>query len=116
MNPTTLSALQASIQHWEHMAKHGYGISHRAHRSLPLPDQEVQSDVPSSNACALCSLFLKRDCDGCPVAEADHYYCRATPYGLAYEAWEDGNMPAFKAAAADEVAFLQGLLPKEVPA
>ncbi len=51
MDADTLTALQASIAHWEENS---------------LAESPVQ-ELTSADACALCELFMDNDCSGCPV-------------------------------------------------
>lgn len=101
MNAQTLEALKASIAKWERNAE------------AERPDEYLTSDVD----CPLCVLFIRSDCDGCPVFErAGERECRGTPYRTAVSArfnWNrDQNGAArARAAARDEVAFLKSLLP-----
>lgn len=97
MDPKTLEALQESIRHWKVMAKTGW-----------------EREKPLSGQCALCRLFLYRDCAGCPVNAAGHRGCLATPYDDAYFHYDDGNRSGFRSAARLEVKFLKSLLPKDL--
>lgn len=102
MDDETLTALQASIKHWDDNAK-----------------AEAPGDASAdADDCALCGLFFRRGCLGCPVAEkTGNECCEGSPYWVAYEAlrdWKkDGtvNGDTFRAAAAAERDFLISLLP-----
>jgi len=70
---TKAEALEASILHWQENVK------------AETPDDVRMSDKD----CALCAIFYKLECSGCPVAEAvGHISCRKTPYLAAYNAYE----------------------------
>lgn len=101
MDNKTLAALKASIQHW---------------------DDNAQAETPGeasadADDCALCGLYLKRDCSGCPVAEkTGKECCHGSPYSAAHSAlcdWDDGTGDGgtFRAAATAERDFLISLLP-----
>lgn len=99
-------ALEESIKHWEKNA-----------RAESLNDIDL-----SDSACALCSLFHKKGCYGCPVsAHTKQPYCRGTPYGeaaIAKSDWlrttrqgleVDEKKKNFHVAAQKEVEFLKSL-------
>jgi hypothetical protein len=109
----TLAALDASIRHWEeNLAAEMVG----------------QVDI-STNACALCDMFLvshglSRPCSRCPVYQrTGQTLCGGTPYGRAattYKEWlwrrdnpvlPDDSRDVFRAAARLEVEFLRSLRP-----
>lgn len=103
MDDKTLAALNQSIEKWERNAV------------AETPDDFTTSP----RACALCWLFWKRGCGGCPVMDATgKVYCHGTPCDEAFSArrvWScDPASPALRdaahAAARDEVAFLRSLL------
>lgn len=103
MNETTRAALEASIAHWKENA-------------AATDRDEVRTGVGS---CALCRIHWTDNCDGCPVAvRTDQSLCRGTPWEAAKAAWDrwmfadsDDAAPgeAFRAAAREEVAFLESL-------
>lgn len=101
MDAQTLEALKASIAKWERNAE------------AKTPAEYLTS----YRDCPLCELFIRSDCDGCPVFErARARECLGTPYRNAASAWFDwssGKKEADRAhaAARDEVAFLKSLLP-----
>ncbi len=70
---TVEEALDRSIQHWQ---------------------DNVDADHPNgtsvaAEACALCAMFWKRDCIGCPVFKATgEYLCKESPYFAAADACE----------------------------
>jgi hypothetical protein len=110
MNPTTLTALKASIEHWKRMR-----------------DSDTQYEKPYSTYCALCSLFIDKDCRGCPVREATHTNrCQDSPYNAAEIAWhryympeeyeredQEGALKTWREAAQKEIDFLESLIPIE---
>lgn len=101
MNAQTIEALKASIAKWERNAE----------AKTPTKYKISEYDCP------LCSLFISKDCVGCPVSErSGKALCYGTPYRPAMHAWfdwSDGTTDAglCHAAARDEVAFLKSLLP-----
>lgn len=112
MPPATLTALNESIAHWERMAS----------------GERLEDEEHSVINCALCGLFYKLGCVGCPVADAGHSECgknskgEKSPWQKADDAcWnhafrgvEPYDTDAFKDAAFDMVEFLKGLRPIEV--
>lgn len=103
MDDRTLEALEVSIEKWE-----------RNTVAQMLCDVSV-----SESSCALCRLFISKECKGCPVRESSGYkYCRETPYKKAVNSllsWRNGvgSRDEFQSAARDEVDFLKSLLPKD---
>ena len=103
MDQTTLTALQASIAHWE-----------RLRDGKTLPDEGI-----GGTHCALCQAFLQigsftPSCEGCPVKEGTGFrYCNETPYLEAARAYGLNGPTSleFSAAASDMVDFLTNLLP-----
>lgn len=101
MDAKTAEALEASIAKWERNAE------------AETPD-DVRVDA---SACALCCIFYESGCVGCPVRNRSGYsLCARTPWQAAagsHLRWElhedDGHRDAFRAAARDEVAFLESL-------
>lgn len=114
MDEQTHKALIASIEKWERNAE------------AETPEEYLIG----TRDCALCALFWKGDCAGCPVSEASgELYCNGTPYLEADHAekmWVQAlNVPfdeaaithrrnAAHAAARKEVDFLKSLLPEGV--
>src|SRR4051812_14473195 len=112
MNPTTLKALKASIEHWKRMR-----------------DSDTQYEKPYSTYCDLCGLFLQNCCQGCPVREATcQRICKGSPYHTAYIAWhryfepeeidldyfEKGRLKRmWREASQKEIDFLESLIPLE---
>ncbi len=100
MDDKTLTALKASIEHWEDIKK----------------DPDI---TPSSGNCPLCRLF-----DGChtqcPAYITGHGYCTGTPYeeyayymlSLEHE-HVNKNEKLRQEIAQKEIDFLISLLPKE---
>jgi hypothetical protein len=101
MDERTLTALKASIKHWE--------------QNLVELDANKMTDM----YCALCDMFVLsgEDCNGCPVMEeTGEDNCGNTPWADALLATRDYQKHngtytrAFHAVKA-EVDFLKGLLP-----
>ncbi len=62
MNKQVLKALNLSIEKWERIVK-GDGVDR------------------GEDDCALCNMFIKGNCRGCPVSEVIGYWgCNNTPY------------------------------------
>lgn len=99
----TAAALEESIEHW-----------FRLSTGKARPGERC-----TSGDCALCRLFLKNNCEGCPVMEATgEPYCVGTPYGRAATAMAYGVLafvgdarltPKFLEAAEAELDFLRSL-------
>lgn len=112
MNSKTLRALKGSIEKWKAIAA-GTGVDH------------------ATDNCPLCAVFHVRCygdacCVGCPVREhTDKMYCMDTPF----RAWFDHQYkqhealamdceylkvrcPTCKSLAAQEVKFLESLVPR----
>lgn len=106
MDRRTLTALKASIKHWE--------------ENVAATSPEDAS-VRASD-CALCMRFYEQHgvCDGCPVMEkTGKELCKKTPFTRtinALDAWRWGATGAkFRAAAQAELDFLRSLLPEAKP-
>jgi hypothetical protein len=104
MNPQTLTALKASIQHWEELSN--------------ITSFDDANIGPSS--CALCGLFntpLKKKnekCIGCPVYERTGLrLCHNSPYGNVYRSLIGDDFPNFLIHAKKELTFLKSLLPTD---
>lgn len=106
MDDKTLNALKQSIEKWERNAV------------AETPD-DYTTGVES---CALCRMFWRSSCRGCPVSEATgETHCFNSPHSDAAYAGDDWlHYPsdatlrdAAHAAARAEVAFLRSLLPQE---
>lgn len=99
MNKETLKALRESIAHWKRLAT----------------GKRREGEHIGTRDCALCNLFLAKQCVGCPVAKSTGTFgCVETPYGkaAAARAMHGFDSPEFKSAARKELAFLQSLLPE----
>lgn len=103
MNKKTLTALKRSIAHWERLANG----KRRAYEDIGPED------------CALCDLFLHKECEGCPVfGKTLVRGCNGTPYSHAHFVIMNSKMddpfddPLFRRAAKTELRFLKSLLPK----
>jgi len=106
MDKKTLEALQKSIEKWEKIV------------------MEKGKDEGSRN-CALCWLFLKNECEGCPVyAKTKRKGCRGTPcedwvdhqenhFYYVNEPYRVVKCPECKKLAEEELEFLKSLLPKK---
>lgn len=106
MNTETYNALIASIEKWERNTE----------------AERWKEYTTGTDTCPLCSLFHRKDCDGCPVAENTGWnFCMKTPHSLAFKArqrWSAGNPKGQKLAheaARKEVLFLQSLVPAGGP-
>ena len=93
MDKRTEEALEKSIKHWQ---------------------ENVNEDFASVSAecsdCALCDLFWKNECVGCPVfLKTGLEYCDGTPFFEAWKSLDDGKEKEFREAAAKEVEFLKSL-------
>lgn len=111
MNAETLTALKQSIEKWERNAW----------------AESPYDFTVSSNSCALCDMFSKSRCDGCPVrSRTGKSFCKETPYKDALAAKYEWLYPSYwstkslselrddaRAAARAEVKFLWSLLPEE---
>jgi hypothetical protein len=104
MKPKTLTALKASIQHWEELSN--------------VTSFDDVSITPES--CALCGLFntsLKEKnavCIGCPVYERTGLrLCRNSPYEHVYRSFVGDDFPNFLIHAKKELTFLKSLLPTD---
>lgn len=114
MNQRTLTALRASIEHWERNA-------------AATDPRKVRM---GTQACALCAEFYDQSdmCKGCPIYTATgRDGCRNTPYGEASSYIRDAEfcrrtfspemtaeaMASFRTAARAEVRFLSSLLPQD---
>ena len=105
MSPETLTALKASIKHWEENV------------AAETPDKA--SSQPED--CALCSAFAfgsRHECTGCPVRDrTKQSCCEGSPYVDAdyfLKRWgrDAEYKTAFRAAAQAELDFLRSLLPE----
>lgn len=92
------AALVESIAHWVRMRDGGSGMY----------------EGISHDDCACCVRWIANlECRGCPIAEfATVEGCKCTPYSVAYWASKNHGLdsPEFRAAAAKEVTFLEGVL------
>ena len=109
MNLKTLTALRASIKHWE--------------ENFAAETPEYAST--RGEDCALCRMFFDQgpetpECAGCPVSEkTGRTVCYGSPYHCAasnLKHWgsfpSNENREQWRKAARDEVRFLRSLLPK----
>jgi hypothetical protein len=96
MDAATLEALQRSIEAWEGIVA-GTAVA----------------DEQSSNP-ALCAMFVKDHCEGCPVRErTGDSLCYGSPHEDYDLAVEVGDEPSKARYARAEVEFLKSLLPSE---
>lgn len=103
MDAETLAALKASIQHWR---------------------ENVEAETPkdasvSPKKCALCGMFWRANCKGCPVtSKTGGDCCEISPYPAAHTAfllWVGKGQKfhdRWRAAAQAELDFLISLLPE----
>ena len=106
MNEETLTALNASIEHWQRM----------------IDGTHASDERPTGRYCALCQMFAYQPhsegvllCEGCPVAErAGATNCYGTPYTKASSAYwrHDITAEEFKEAARRQLQFLKSLRPR----
>lgn len=103
-NRETIKAWKASVAHWERLAS----------------GNRIDDEGILSGDCALCDLFLEKNCKGCPVAAAtgksgcdgspwisiEEEFDRADEFGNGYDGYES---PGFLKAAKKELAFLKSL-------
>lgn len=111
MDPKTLTALKASIKHWEE------------NWAAETPDD---ASVEGKD-CALCDAFFEPEafggpCPNCPVRhETDAHWCEGSPWVAArdhyvdwYENPDDMSLrEAWRNAARIETNFLKSLLPED---
>ena len=96
MTPETSQALEDSIAHWERL----------------VAGAKQEDETIYSSSCALCKLFLKNRCIGCPVmVKTGLPVCRNTPWNDCDEVLDQYgyNSPEFRAAAAEQLEFLKSL-------
>lgn len=108
MDDKTLTALRASIAHWEEN----------------VAAKSVAHAAVYSEACPLCTIYWpeggEQICADCPVgSEADAAGCMGTPWEKAeraYELWRnvptEENILAWRITAQAELDFLKSLLPE----
>lgn len=116
MKPETLAALLESIAHWKRMR-----------------DNPHCGDQPSGKQCALCRRFINHGAllcsvdsgpteprELCPVAKrTERHMCMGTPYHHAaymfseYIKYQAVSLKTWRAAAQEEINFLENLLPQE---
>lgn len=104
-------ALEASIQHW---------------KELRDGDDPFEMRI-GADSCGLCQKYFdSNDCVGCPVYKRTGLgECKGTPFNSAHRAWGRWRLTlthklddtvakaAFKAAADEEVKFLESLRPRK---
>src|SRR3990167_1035253 len=99
---STAEALERSIRH------------HKRLLACKTP-AEVDIEGTTCNECALCQLFYRNNCEGCPVKEESGMpYCDATPFEEEIDAlvmWEygTGTRDKFRHAVREEIKFLESL-------
>ena len=100
MDEATREALEASIAHWKDVAQAA----------------DPRTTVIGCSSCALCTLFRRDGCIGCPVmAHTGRDLCKKTPYGAVLRAFLISTVvprikgTAFRAAARAEIEFLESL-------
>ena len=101
---TTAQALKQSIAHWQRMLK------------LSVEDIRNNKEEPLAPNCALCSLYIDGDCEGCPVKNKTGYVlCRKTPYKEAADLYyaiykcTSRALKTFHKAVQKEIDFLGSL-------
>lgn len=71
-----------------------------------------EGEIPYSNDCAFCQLFIDYGCEGCPIRQKTwERFCRSTPYAKVESAYDEfgKNSPEFKAAASEMYDFICSL-------
>ncbi len=99
-----MNALEKSIQHWERLVK-------------CKTYDEVEDEGYQSESCALCLLYLHKDCKRCPVQiRAKDTGCNGTPYFNAFGYMcavefdgNDFNPKKWRKFAMKELNFLRSL-------
>ena len=105
MTEKALTALQSSIEHWEHLSS----------------GDRFANEEPTAKFCALCKAFSQNHCNGCPVKiRTKQRFCDGSPFEDAMYAGINNageyrkkklDSPKFKEAAKKELDFLRSLLP-----
>ena len=105
MDKRTLTALQASIDHW-------YRISEC------MTVKDLNDESFGSESCSLCAKFKRGwDCTDCPVRKATGFdMCTGSPYDHAansLESWTEGDewTEQDQSNIEAEIRFLESLLP-----
>jgi len=94
--------LDLSIEKWERVVKHLSG-------STRFKEYDRKVEMEASN-CALCFVYARYKCNGCPVKKATGYgCCNKTPYESFREARRDQNLKGMRKAAVAELEFLKSL-------
>jgi hypothetical protein len=105
MDERTLAALDDSIAHHERC----------------LAEDDPNEILLGPHQCALCRLFYRDECTGCPVrAQTGQDECEDSPYYEAHHAWSDWWLEpgssdlkdAYRAKEQIEIDFLKSLRPK----
>ena len=95
MTPRVRKALEASIKHWER-------------------NVTGKTSTIGSKNCALCRLFITKDCVGCPVRNrTGKPFCDGSPYPIANKMGNQYGYDSlrFRQAALRELRFLESLRP-----
>ncbi len=94
--------LDLSIEKWRDIVEHLNGIT-----EFVEFNQEVEMGVCN---CALCIVYARYKCDGCPVKKATGYgSCDKTPYENFRQARMNQNLEGMRKAAIAELKFLKSL-------
>jgi len=100
MNKKTLKALKLSIKHWEENLSHA-------------KDNDLDKINIGTTYCALCVLYFKKICFGCPVFNVTGMIdCKGSPYIAVVELIKYNKSDGMVKACSDEVEFLKSLLPE----
>ena len=94
--------LDLSIEKWRDVVNHLYKISR-----FEEYDWEIEMGVCN---CALCIVYARYKCNGCPVKKATGYgSCDKTPYESFRIARIGKNLEGMRKAAIAELKFLKSL-------
>ena len=64
-----------AIEHWKRVRRDPIGCY-------------LCGEVINPGSCSFCNVYCRRDCDGCPIADAvGQTLCNGTPYPKAHDAW-----------------------------
>ena len=94
--------LDLSIEKWNRVVKHLSGITR-------FEEYDWEVEMEASN-CALCFVYARYKCNGCPVKKATGYgSCNKTPYESFRIARMGKNLEGMRKAAIAELEFLKSL-------
>ena len=94
--------LDLSIEKWRDVVKH-------LNRITEFVEFNQEIEMEASN-CALCFVYARYKCNGCPVKKATGYgSCNKTPYESFRIARINQNLEGMRKAAIAELKFLESL-------